>query len=81
MPSSSAGQIYGLITAVENDNTAPSATKHNIHVRRDGSEEHVGNIVLYVYTSATSTIRHRESAASGTVRISTMGWRDTRGSD
>lgn len=75
-------ESYGLLSAIADANTGPSADAHDIHVRLIGADE-AQAVTCYreVTTNTSAQIRSRVSnSGSGTIElISTLGWIDTRG--
>lgn len=71
------GNIYTLVTATRQTDTAPSATVYNFWYDDDANNQGLG-CEMRVFMDSNSQIRTRQSAAAAneSERISTLGWVD-----
>lgn len=69
---------YGLITAIEQTDTTPSASAHNIYTYDTSGDNNESFMTqMNVASSASSTIRSRFDTTSKLLAIITCGWIDT----
>jgi hypothetical protein len=67
--------VYGLITSLDQTDTAPSSTLYNI-LADGGTSQTRAKTELSVQTDASSNIYERSDSTSMSITILTMGWRD-----
>jgi len=74
---------YGLVTSLDQADTAPSKTVNNFTTFAASNDTQESSVRMYVKINASRQARYRASATgpNNAVRITTLGWIDRRGKD